>query len=78
VLIVVFLVLASPPSSLEGRARLVGPVYLWRNTERREKERSPSTTLPGLRSVVSSLLTLQSKVASLIRSLELVSSVLSF
>jgi hypothetical protein len=40
VLIVVFLVLASPSSSLEGRARLVGPVYLWRNTERRKKERS--------------------------------------
>jgi hypothetical protein len=47
------------------------------NTERRKKERSPSTALPGLHRVVSSLLTLQSKVASLMRSLELVSSVLS-
>jgi hypothetical protein len=47
------------------------------DTERRKKERSPSTALPGLRSVVSSF-TLQSKVASLIRSLELVSTVLSF
>ncbi len=48
------------------------------DTERRKKERSPPFALPGLRSVVSVLLlTLQSKVACLMRSLELVSSVLS-
>ena len=78
-LIVVFLVLASPPSSLEGRGQdWMVQSTCGEDTERRKKERSPSTTLPGLRSVVSSLLTLQSKVASLMRSLELVSSVLSF
>jgi hypothetical protein len=55
VLIAFFLVLASPPSSLEGRGQdWMVQSTCGENTERRKKERSPSTALPGLCSVISS------------------------
>jgi hypothetical protein len=55
VLIAFFLVPASPPSSLEGRGQdWMVQSTCGADTERRKKERSPSTALRGLHSVVSS------------------------